>query len=206
LNPGVTLTFDDGPDVEWTPRFLDELQRLGARATFFVLGERAAGQRGLLRRMRRGGHEIGLHGFRHLRHDEHSREAIETDAEQALGVIGRRVRLWRPPHGIVTAATEQIAADRGLELVHWTADTVDWQAGETAETMLARVEPSLVPGAVVLMHDAVGPGSPRPNPAPTLALLEPLVGAIRTRGLEVSAPAPQGALRSWGRGGRARHA
>jgi peptidoglycan/xylan/chitin deacetylase (PgdA/CDA1 family) len=203
LSPGVWLTFDDGPDPEWTPRFLDELARLDARATFFVLGSHAADQRRLLRRMRRAGHEIGLHGFQHLRHDEHSREAIDEDASQALAVLGRGVRRWRPPHGIATGSTEAIASERGLELVHWTADTVDWQAGQGPAEMLARVEPLLVPEAVVLMHDAVGPGSPRQDPSPTLALLEPLVGAIRSRGLALFEPAPRAGLRSWGRGGRA---
>jgi peptidoglycan/xylan/chitin deacetylase (PgdA/CDA1 family) len=203
LSPGVTLTFDDGPDAEWTPRFLDELRRLDARATFFLLGGRAEGQRRLLRKLRRGGHEVGLHGYHHLRHDENSREAIEADMREALDVLGSRVRVWRPPHGIAADFTEPLAAQYGLELVHWSADTVDWQADQTVEMMLARVEPLLEPGAVVLMHDTVGPGSPRQSPAPTLALLEPLVAAIRRRGLEVSAPAPPAALRSWGRGGRA---
>jgi peptidoglycan/xylan/chitin deacetylase (PgdA/CDA1 family) len=201
---GVALTFDDGPDPEWTPRVVDELRRLDARATFFVLGERAAGQRRLLRTMRRAGHEVGLHGHAHLRHDEHSREAIEADMDEALAVIGRRhTRSWRPPHGIVTPVTEELARERGLELVHWSADTVDWDADQSVEGMLGRVEPLLKPGAVVLMHDAVGPGSPRESPAATLALLEPLVAAIRSRGLSVSEPAPRAALRSWGRGGRA---
>jgi peptidoglycan/xylan/chitin deacetylase (PgdA/CDA1 family) len=200
---GVALTFDDGPDPEWTPRILDELRRLDVRATFFVLGAQAASQRRLLGRMRRAGHEIGLHGYAHLRHDEHSREAIEADMHEALAVIGRRTRVWRPPHGIATPVTEQLAREHGLELVLWTADTVDWQAGQDVETMLGRVEPLLEPEAIVLMHDAVGPGSPRDSPAPTLALIDPLVGAIRARGLNVSAPARRAGPRSWGRGGRA---
>jgi peptidoglycan/xylan/chitin deacetylase (PgdA/CDA1 family) len=202
--PGVALTFDDGPDPDWTPRFLDELRRLDVPATFFVLGERARRQRRLLRKMRRAGHEIGLHGYRHLRHDETDPAEIEEDMFDALAILGRdRVRLWRPPHGIVTAATEALARAHRLELVHWTADTVDWQADQSVEAMLGRVEPLLEPGAVVLMHDAVGPGSPRPDPAPTLALLEPLVTAIRERGLSFSAPAPRAGPRSWGHGGRA---
>jgi peptidoglycan/xylan/chitin deacetylase (PgdA/CDA1 family) len=201
---GVALTFDDGPDPDWTPRVLDELRRLDVHATFFVLGAQAEGQRRLLRKMRRAGHEVGLHGYAHLRHDEHSREAIEADMDEALAVIGRRhTRSWRPPHGIVTPVTEELARKRGLELVHWSADTVDWGADQSVEGMLGRVEPLLEPGAVVLMHDAVGPGSPRESPAATLALLEPLVAAIRSRGLSVSEPAPRAALRSWGRGGRA---
>jgi peptidoglycan/xylan/chitin deacetylase (PgdA/CDA1 family) len=186
--PAVALTFDDGPDPDWTPRLLDELDRLGVRATFFVLGERAAGQRRLLRRMRRAGHEIGLHGNSHLRHDEHSREQIEADARAGLAAIGRRnrVRLWRPPHGIATQASVEVARELGVELAHWTADTQDWQAGQTVESMLALVEPLLAPGAVVLMHDAVGPGSPRATPESTIALVEPLVAAIRARGLDTA--------------------
>jgi peptidoglycan-N-acetylglucosamine deacetylase len=201
---GVALTFDDGPDPLWTPRILDELRRLDARATFFVLGNRAEGRRRLLRKMRRAGHEIGLHGYAHLRHDEHAREAIEADMSRALRVIGRRrVRVWRPPHGIVTPVTEELAGSYGLALVGWSADTVDWAADQSVEAMLGRVEALLEPGAVVLMHDAVGPGSPRSTPAATLALLEPLVAAIRAKGLSVSEPAPPAGPRSWGRARRA---
>jgi peptidoglycan/xylan/chitin deacetylase (PgdA/CDA1 family) len=186
-SPGVALTFDDGPDPDSTPRFLDELDRLRVRATFFLLGERAGDQRRLVRRIRRAGHEIGLHGYRHLRHDEASRAVIDEDTREALATLGRRrIRLWRPPHGIVTQDSVDVARDHGLELVRWTADTQDWQAGRTVEEMLALVEPLLVPGAVVLMHDAVGPGSPRESPRPTLALLEPLVASIRARGLETT--------------------
>jgi len=183
--PGVALTFDDGPDGHWTPLFLDELRRLDASATFFVLGARAASEQRLLRRMRQAGHEIGLHGNLHMRHDEHAATVIEADTKQALAILGRRrVRLWRTPHGVTTTDSRRIANEHGLALVHWTADTQDWQNGQTVERMLARVEPDLKPGAVVLMHDAVGPGSPRESPAATLALLEPLIGAIRRRGLE----------------------
>jgi peptidoglycan/xylan/chitin deacetylase (PgdA/CDA1 family) len=193
-SPGVALTFDDGPDPDWTPRFLDELERLQVRATFFLLGARASDQRRLVRRMRRAGHEIGLHGNRHLRHDEATRAAIEEDTRAALATLGRRrIRLWRPPHGVVTQDSVDVAGDHGLELVRWTADTQDWQPDRTVESMLALAEPLLVPGAVVLMHDAVGPGSARDSPQPTLALLEPLVEAIRARGLEttlIEGPAP----------------
>lgn len=188
MSAGVALTFDDGPDPHWTPVVLEELRRLDAPATFFVLGERAAAQRGLLRRMRRAGHEIALHGYRHIRHDEHTATEIEADMRIALATLGRRrkVRLWRPPHGIATPATVELAGKHRLELVHWTADTIDWQADQSATAMFERVEPQLVPGAVVLMHDTAGPGAPRATPEPTIALLEPLVTAIRARGLETT--------------------
>ena len=63
----VALTFDDGPDPATTPYFLDELDRLGVRATFFLLGEHVARHEGLTRRIAERGHEIGLHGWTHRR-------------------------------------------------------------------------------------------------------------------------------------------
>src|SRR5664279_2811188 len=66
---GAALTFDDGPDPVFTPRLLDALEGAGATATFFVVGERIAGNEELLREVERRGHEIALHGMTHRRHD-----------------------------------------------------------------------------------------------------------------------------------------
>jgi peptidoglycan/xylan/chitin deacetylase (PgdA/CDA1 family) len=184
----VHLTFDDGPDPEWTPRVLDELRRTEAVATFFVLSCRAACHPDLVARMRAEGHAVGLHGNLHLRHDEHPAATIATDTEQALALLRpHRPRLWRPPYGVVADVTHRLAEEHDLELVLWTADSVDWEAGQPAETMLERLEPQLGPGAIVLMHDAIGPGARRQSPADTLALVEPLVTLVRARGLEPAA-------------------
>jgi peptidoglycan/xylan/chitin deacetylase (PgdA/CDA1 family) len=181
----VALTFDDGPDPRWTARLLDELDRVGAPATFFVLASRAACYPELLDRMVAAGHEVAFHGNLHLRHDEYPAAVIQADTAEGLTLLGRhQPRLWRTPHGVVAAVTHELARRHAMELVGWSADTVDWQDGQTPEAMLARVEPDLTDGAVILMHDAVGPGAPRPDPAPTVALVEPLVAAIRARGLE----------------------
>ncbi len=180
--PTVALTFDDGPDARWTPRVLDELERAGVTATFFVLSCRAAYHRELVARMVAQGHTVGLHGNLHLRHDEHPGE---TDTAEALALLApHRPRLWRPPHGIITDTTRALAAEHGLQLVLWSIDTVDWQAGQTAPGMLERVVPQLTPGAVVLMHDAIGPGARRDTPQATAELVAPLVEAIRSQGME----------------------
>ena len=182
---GVALTFDDGPDPVWTPRVLDALGRADARATFFVLSSRAACHPAIVQRMLDEGHEVGLHGNLHLRHDTHPEVTVVTDTEEALALLEpHRPRLWRPPHGVVVDVTRRLAAQHGLELVGWTADTVDWQEGQSQEAMLERLGPQLSAGAIVLMHDAVGPGATRTTAAPTARLVEPLVGAIRARGLE----------------------
>jgi peptidoglycan-N-acetylglucosamine deacetylase len=93
---------------------------------------------------------------------------------------------WRTPWGVRTAATQAVAARHGLTLVDWTLDTHDWR-GDLASSMLARASSQLTPGAVVLMHDALGPGALRSGCQNTVELIEPLVIAARARGLRVEA-------------------
>jgi peptidoglycan/xylan/chitin deacetylase (PgdA/CDA1 family) len=185
----LSLTFDDGPDPDSTPAVLATLARLGVRATFFMLGERIETAPGLARSVLDAGHDVQLHGYRHLRHSELDERQIEDDTRAALAVfaeIGVRPARWRTPWGVTTEASERIAARHGLALVGWTIDTHDWR-GDDAATMLARAESQLAPGAVVLMHDALGPGSRRSDLRNTLELLAPLTGAARARGLVVGA-------------------
>src|SRR5690349_20151362 len=66
--PHVALTFDDGPDAASTPRFLDELDRLGLHATFFVLGTQLTAHPDVALDVLAAGHEIGVHGWLHRPH------------------------------------------------------------------------------------------------------------------------------------------
>jgi peptidoglycan/xylan/chitin deacetylase (PgdA/CDA1 family) len=185
----IALTFDDGPDPRWTPAVLDALAATGARATFFVLGERAARYPDLIARTVAAGHAIGLHGHGHPRHPLAGEAAVRADLAQTTAVLaaqGVHPRLWRVPYGEPAPFTAAVAADAGLTLVGWSIDTLDWR-GDAAPDMLEACRPQLAPGAVVLMHDAVGPGAPRPDCAETVALVAPLVAAARAAGLEPEA-------------------
>ena len=180
-----SLTFDDGPDPVWTPAVLDALARVGARATFFMLGAAAERHPELVRRALAEGHAVELHGYGHLRHPEHSVERLADDAERGLAVLhglGARPTMWRVPWGDLAAFTPALAELAGQRLVGWTADTMDWR-GDDAAAMLAAVEPHIRPGAVVLAHDGLGPGALRGGCAETVALIEPLVAVARARGL-----------------------
>jgi peptidoglycan/xylan/chitin deacetylase (PgdA/CDA1 family) len=105
----------------------------------------------------------------------------------ALEAVGApRATVWRTPYGEEADWTRPLAAERGLRVTGWSADTFDWR-GHDAATMLALVGPSVADGAVVLAHDAVGPGALRDGCAESVALVAPLVALARERGLE---PAP----------------
>jgi peptidoglycan/xylan/chitin deacetylase (PgdA/CDA1 family) len=186
--PGsLNLTFDDGPDARWTPAVLDALGRCGAQATFFMLGARVAASPDTARAVRDAGHDVQLHGHRHVRHSELDEREIELDAQQAietLASVGVRPTHWRTPWGVRTAATRRVAERLGLTLVDWTLDTHDWR-GDLTSAMFARARSQLRPGAVVLMHDALGPGARRPGCQSTVELIEPLVVAARACGLRI---------------------
>lgn len=184
----LALTFDDGPDPVWTPRVLDALAARGARATFFPIAPRAERHPALIARMLAEGHAVGLHCDEHVRHLERGEAWLRRDTAIALGrlaALGVHPRLWRAPWGAHAPWTPRVAARHGLELVRWSADTHDWR-GDDAEAMLRRIGPDLVPGAVVLAHDGLGPGARRAGCEQTIELIPRLVALARKRGLRLA--------------------
>jgi peptidoglycan/xylan/chitin deacetylase (PgdA/CDA1 family) len=180
------LTFDDGPDPRWTPAVLDALRATKARATFFVLGPRAAAHPELVARTLADGHAVGVHAHEHVRHTELDAEAGTADLDRALAVLqqlGVQPQLWRTPWGVEAEWTRPAAAARGLRIVGWSADTHDWR-GDAAGAMLAAVQPAIEDGAIVLAHDGLGPGAARSGCEETVALIDPLVALARSRGME----------------------
>jgi peptidoglycan-N-acetylglucosamine deacetylase len=191
-SPGpVALTFDDGPDPVWTPLVLHALADAGARATFFVVAPLATRYPSLISSMWERGHEVAFHCVEHVRHDAMMRREIEADVESGLLALGRSVRYWRTPWGLITPATEEVANKHRLGLVGWTADTEDWRGG-APEEMLARIRGSISPDSIVLMRDGVGPGATRDGCSETVDLVRPLVALVRSHGLE---PATLGELK-----------
>jgi peptidoglycan/xylan/chitin deacetylase (PgdA/CDA1 family) len=191
-SPGtIALTFDDGPDPIWTARVLAELGRLRATATFFVDARRALTHPELIEAMTAAGHEVGFHCVEHVRHSELSDAEVESEVERGLAMLdsmGIRPTAWRTPWGVVTAATRWVASAHGLELWDWSFDSHDWR-GDSREEMLAALgcDGGLADGAVVLMHDALGPGARRGGCAETVRLTVSLLEAARGAGLR---PAP----------------
>lgn len=149
----AALTFDDGPDPEWTPRLLEILERHGARGTFFMVGKSAARWPEVVARVAAGGHALANHTWDHpslptLR-GRYRRRQIRW-CEEALAPHG--VKLFRPPYGHITPAAQLDARLLGYRAVTWSAVAEDW-LDDPAETLVERVERRLEPGAIALFHD-----------------------------------------------------
>jgi peptidoglycan/xylan/chitin deacetylase (PgdA/CDA1 family) len=181
LSGTIALTYDDGPDPEWTPRVLDALERGAARATFFVDARRALVQRDLVGRVLARGHEVAFHCFEHIRHSERSATELHAEVDLGLGLldlVGVKPRAWRAPWGVETDATRDVAARHHLRLWGWNVDSHDWR-GDSAARMFGALEAQggLRDGDVILMHDALGPGALRDGCAETVELTELLLDA-----------------------------
>jgi peptidoglycan/xylan/chitin deacetylase (PgdA/CDA1 family) len=187
--PGhVALTFDDGPDPGSTPAFLDALDDLDWRATFFMLGYMAAAHPDLAAEVARRGHEVAVHGYLHSNHlgrgPRWTRRDVTAARDVLADVTGQTARWLRPPYGALAASTLSAARAAGLRPVLWTTWGRDWREAATPESIVDDVAATLVPGATVLLHDSdctSAPGSWKN----TLAALPVLAERWQAGGLEV---------------------
>ncbi|MFE0102796.1 glycosyltransferase [Streptomyces sp. NPDC059009] len=162
----LVLTFDDGPDPEWTPKVLDVLKEHHAHGVFFVTGTMASRYPDLVQRMVDEGHEVGLHTFNHPDLSYQSKSRIDWELSQnqlaLAGAAGIRTSLFRPPYSSFADAMDdkswpvtQYIGGRGYLTVVNNTDSEDWKRPGVDE-IIRRATPHGGKGAVVLMHDSGG--------------------------------------------------
>jgi len=196
----VALTFDDGPDPQWTPKILDILKREGVPATFFIVGENALTERGLLKRMVDEGHEVGSHTYTHpnLAGASNTETDVQLNTTQRLfqAFTGRSLKLFRAPYfGDAEPTTaDEIgpalqAQKRGYISVGLHVDGEDWQR-PGVQAIVDNVVNGVLKGDtgcasgsddecshnIVLLHDAGG------DRAQTVAALPVIIARLRAQG------------------------
>jgi peptidoglycan/xylan/chitin deacetylase (PgdA/CDA1 family) len=176
--PLVALTFDDGPVPGPTSQALDLLGRYGARATFFMIGERAAAHPELVKRIRGQGHELGNHAYTGRRTLGLSEEAFLADLRRTEQVLDLRgpIKTYRPPSGLVLPAQLEVLRREGYRCVLGSAYPYDPVRPPSAyiEWLVAK---NLAPGVIVILHDGI------PDPSRTLEALTAILEAGRRKGL-----------------------
>lgn len=164
---GVLLSFDDGPDNEWTPQILDILKERGVKAVFFMIGANMEKHPDIVRRVLAEGHMIGGHTYSHpnIAQVSDERAHLELNATQRLteSITGHGSLLFRPPYNADTNPRDpeelvpiRLAQSMGYVTVTEDIDPEDWDEPGVA-VMLARIKAARNEGGnVILLHDAGG--------------------------------------------------
>jgi peptidoglycan/xylan/chitin deacetylase (PgdA/CDA1 family) len=153
----VALTFDDGPDPDVTPRVLDLLDRHGAKASFFCVGERAAAHPDLVREIVRRGHSVENHSYRHSNFFAfyglmRFRKEVAAAQQTLSDIAGRAPVFFRAPMGFRSPLLDPVMWRAGLRYVSWTRRGFDAVSGNPAR-VLRRLCRNLAAGDILLLHD-----------------------------------------------------
>jgi peptidoglycan/xylan/chitin deacetylase (PgdA/CDA1 family) len=185
--PAVSLTFDDGPHPDGTPKMLEVLAAAGASATFFLVGEQVVKRPELARQILDSGHAIGLHGFMHRPHPLRKPEELAEDFTRGLAAVedatGATPHLHRPPFGIYSATSLRMARERELQPLLWSRWGKDWRKLTTPEQITKRVTDGVTAGDVILLHDADF-YSARCSHRRTAAALPEILRMLKSAGLD----------------------
>jgi len=182
----VSLTFDDGPDPEVTPRVLDLLDRHQAKASFFCVGEKAAAYPHIVKEIVRRGHSIENHSHRHSGAFAfyglvRLKREVESAQTVVSGITGRAPRFFRAPMGLRSPLLDPVLAKCGLHYVSWTRRGLD-AIHCNPERVLQRLAGSLAAGDILLLHDN-GCSLTRDGTPVVLAVLPGLLDRIQAKGL-----------------------
>ena len=154
----IAITFDDGPSAEFTPKVLSALAEFGAPATFFLIGKNIRGNEELLRRIDAEGHAVGNHTFTHSYFVDFKgftgfKDELNRTADAIHEVIGKRIKLFRPPYGVMTPQLANASVALDYQVIGWNVRSFD-TTRSSEERIADRVLKRIKPGAVILFHDA----------------------------------------------------
>ena len=196
----VAISFDDGPDPTWTPKILDILKKENVKGTFFMIGEVAQENVGVMQRVYREGHEIGNHTYTHPDISEISTGQVDLQLNVTEDLFAAKLGVnpvyFRPPYSIdqepdTNDQAEPVAhiQNHGYVIVGNKIDTDDWDENprKTPDQIINSVFEQIdaantktwMRGSVILMHDGGG------DRQPTVDALPKLIEALRARGYEL---------------------
>ena len=196
----ISITFDDGPDPQWTPKILDVLKEKGVKATFFLIGVEAEKYPSLTKRIYAEGHEIGNHTFTHPDISNVNKRYFEVELNLTErffeGKLGVKPVLFRPPYSIDQEPDTadqvrplELAQQLGYITVGDKIDPNDWRdnprrpASEIVADVLKNLPPcapgNVTCGNILLLHDGGG------NRSETLKALPEIIDGIRQKGFEL---------------------
>lgn len=153
----IAITFDDGPNKEYTQKVLSLLSENNVKAIFFVIGKNIIGNESLLKQINAEGHTIGNHTFSHsffidFKNAKRFKEELNKTSDLVFNIIGKRMKLFRPPYGVTTPHLAKAAKQLNYNIIGWNVRSLD-TTKDKEEIIAERVLQQIKPGAIILFHD-----------------------------------------------------
>lgn len=179
----VYISFDDGPDSDYTPEILNILQKHAVHASFFVLGNKAKKHSGLIQQIQKN-HVIGIHSFNHRRLFFQSKDYLFDQLYKSKQIVEKiieqPVQYFRPPYGNFSPRLIRICTQLKLQVVMWSLMSYDFDENVSDNTILKQVEAKVTGGDIIVFHDG------HHNSRRTIRILEPTIKILKENGFKLS--------------------
>ena len=175
----VSITFDDGPNLEYTPAILSVLKEHSAKATFFCIGQQAENHPNIVKQILAEGHSIGNHTYSHSKffgffNSGKVKEELQKTISLIKALTGLRMNLYRPAFGVTNPQIEKTIRGLGLISIGWNVRSLD-TTSRSEKAVLKRITSKVSKGDIILLHD---------TSEKTIAVLEQLLVFLRQENLE----------------------
>ncbi|MFD9626475.1 polysaccharide deacetylase family protein [Peribacillus muralis] len=154
-NSGIALTFDDGPNSEYTTRLLDLLKKYEVKASFFVVGSKVKKNPEIIQRMHEEGHVIGIHHFHHVSSWVLSpfqlKKQLDMTEKAITECTKEKVIFYRPPWGHFNIFTPFLS--KNYRVIMWSAIFGDWKVDNCKNNLLEQLRNTSTEGEIILLHD-----------------------------------------------------
>lgn len=148
------LTFDDGPVPGPTEFVLNELNKFGAKATFFCIGDNVRKHPAVFEKIISEGHAVGNHTFNHLKGWNHNTEEYLDNTQRCSDILGGKEFFFRPPYGRIKR--NQIAALKSrYRIVMWDVLTHDYSKNISRGNCLKGSVKATREGSIIVFHDSL---------------------------------------------------
>ena len=175
----ISITFDDGPNPDFTPKVLSLLKENNAKTTFFLIGKNAEKYPEIVRQIIEDGHTIGNHSYSHSKNfGFFSAEKVAAELDQTNAILkkitGKEIKMFRPPFGVTNPNIKKALKTTGHFSIGWSKRSLD-TTNLSEEKILKRITSNLKKGDIILLHD---------TSAKTVAVLEQLLLTLQPHKLQ----------------------